>query len=109
MHQGALHLARQARPDILLLDFALSRGFDSKLLMHCQSLIPCTGRRDSSGNRESTPGRGVQAWSAWCGVERIIRKVWLKSIHSVMAGRYWLETGSLGVLVEALRESLARP
>ena len=40
-------------------------------------------------------------------LKRSAPPVLLKSIRSVMAGQYWLERESVGVLVEALRESLA--
>ena len=105
---GAVQLARQTKSDILLIDFALSQRFELKALI------------ESGGH--SPPVRIVVTLAAIekahlveafrLGAHGVVLKgstphVLLKSIRSVMDGQYWLESKSVGVLVEALRESLA--
>jgi two-component system nitrate/nitrite response regulator NarL len=104
----AIQLVRRDKPDILLVDFALSQRFDFKA-------------REGSANH-LPPVRVVVTVSAIekadlveafrFGAQGVVLKaskphVLVKSIRSVMAGQYWLESESVGVLVEALRESLA--
>lgn len=104
--QTALKLVDHHRPDILVIDFALAQ--------HCELTAP-----NQSGSR-STPVRlvvTILAIEKACLLEAIrfgargvvlkrsASQVLLKSVRSVMAGQYWLERQSVGVLVEALRES----
>jgi two-component system nitrate/nitrite response regulator NarL len=100
--------ARLMKPDILLVDLDLFR----ELKLH--ALISLNG---------SSPIRIVAMVDTLqkpdvleaflLGAHGIVLKasassVLLQSIHSVMAGQYWLEHESLGILVEALREALAQ-
>jgi len=97
-------LAREIKPDILLVDLDFSRDLRIETL-------------NSPGN--SSPIRMLATVAAvqkadvveafLLGAHGIVLKtsaphVLLSSIHSVMAGQYWLEHESLGILVEALRE-----
>jgi two-component system nitrate/nitrite response regulator NarL len=106
--QGALQLARQSKPDILLVDFALSQRFELKALNEGASHLPPVRVVVTVTAIEKT--HLVEAFRL--GAHGVVLKastppVLLKSIRSVMAGQYWLEGDSVGVLVEALRESLA--
>jgi two-component system, NarL family, nitrate/nitrite response regulator NarL len=105
---GALQLARQSKPDILLVDFALSQRFELKALYEAASHVPPV--RVVVTVKAIEKSHLVEAFRL--GAHGVVLKgstarVLLKSIRSVMAGQYWLEGDSVGVLVEALRESLA--
>lgn len=104
---GALQLARQAKPDILLVDFALSQRFELKNQNEYASHLPPVRVVVTVVAIDKT--HVVEAFRL--GAHGLVLKqstpaVLLKSIRSVMAGEYWLERESVGVLVEALRESL---
>jgi DNA-binding NarL/FixJ family response regulator len=104
---GAVQLARQSKPDILLVDFALSQRFELKALNEATSHLPPVRVVVTLTAIEKT--HLVEAFRL--GAHGVVLKgstapVLLNSIRSVMAGQYWLGD-SVGVLVEALRESLA--
>jgi two-component system nitrate/nitrite response regulator NarL len=104
---GAVQLARQRQPDILLVDFALSQRFELKALSESARELPSTRIVVTVAAIEKA--HLVEAFRL--GAHGIVLKrstshILLKSIRSVMAGQYWLERESVGVLVEALRESL---
>jgi len=106
---GVIRLARESRPDILLLDFALSQGLELKALNELASHCPPV--RVVVMVAEIEKAHLVEAFRL--GAHGVVLKqstpsILLKSIRSVLAGQYWLESDSVGVLVEALRESLAR-
>jgi two-component system, NarL family, nitrate/nitrite response regulator NarL len=106
---SAVHLTRHSKPDILLVDFALSQQFEFKCLNGLASHAPPVRIVVMVGAIEKA--HLVDAFRLGAhGVvlKRSTPQVLLKSIRSVMAGQYWLESESLGVLVEALRESLAQ-
>jgi DNA-binding NarL/FixJ family response regulator len=101
-------LAHQKRPDILLIDFALAQKCNLKALTEPASYL--------SQMRVVVMVTAVEkaylVESFRLGAHGVVMKgstpeVLLKSIRSVMAGQYWVETRSVGILVEALRESLA--
>lgn len=102
---GAGQLARQREPDILLVDFALSRRLElngSASQVHAVRVVVTVTAIEKADLVEAfrLGAHGVV-------LKRSAPPVLLKSIRSVMAGQYWLERESVGVLVEALRESLA--
>jgi two-component system nitrate/nitrite response regulator NarL len=106
--RNAVQLARQSKPDILLVDFALSQGIELKALDDSGSRLPAVRVVVTVSAIEKADL--VEAFRL--GAHGVVLKrspppVLLKSIRSVMAGHYWLESESVGVLVEALRESLA--
>lgn len=105
--RGAVQLAQQKRPDILLIDFTLARNCDLQ------------GLYESGGHQ--SPVRVVVMAAAiekTCLVEtfrlgahgivvkRSTPQVLFRSIRSVMAGQYWIERENVRILVEVLRESL---
>jgi two-component system nitrate/nitrite response regulator NarL len=105
---GTVQLARQKRPDILLVDFALTQRSDLAALSGSASELPPV--RIVVTVTAIEKAHLVEAFRL--GAQGIVLKqsapsVLLKSIRGVMAGQYWLESESVGVLVEALRESLA--
>ncbi len=105
---GAFELACQCKPDILMLDFALSQQFEDKAPKQSIGHLPPVRVVVMVTEIEKT--QLVEAFRL--GAHGVVLKrsavpVLLKSIRSVMAGQYWLERESVGVLVEALRESLA--
>jgi two-component system nitrate/nitrite response regulator NarL len=105
---GTADLVRRMKPDILLVDLGLSR--DPKI-------HPLTNLIGASEVRMvamvATIQKPVIVEAFLLGAQGIVLKasaprVLLKSIRSVMAGHYWLEHDSLGILLEALREVLSR-
>jgi len=107
--QGAVQLVRQTKPDILLIDFSLSQRFELKALHESASNLPPV--RVVVTVRTIEKAHLVEAFRL--GAHGVVLKgstprVLFKSIRGVMAGQYWLERESVGVLVEALRESLAQ-
>ena len=106
---STLQLARQSRPDILLVDLALSQGFQFKALNESHDHLPPI--RVVVTVAEIQKAYLVEAFRLGAhGVvlKRSTPRILVKSIQGVMAGQYWLESESLGVLVEALRDSLAQ-
>ena len=104
---GALHLARQNKPDIVLIDFALAQHSEAKTMRDFARDLPSL--RIVVTVAEIAKADLVEAFRLGAhGVvlKRSTLQVLLKSIRSVIAGQYWLESESVGVLVEALRDSL---
>lgn len=105
----ATQLIRFVKPDILLIDLGLSQLFEPQ------------GLNGSAGHLSSvrivvmvTTVEKTHLVDAFrFGAHGIVLKtatsrVLLDSLRSVMAGEYWLESASVGVLVEVLRESLSQ-
>jgi two-component system nitrate/nitrite response regulator NarL len=107
--RGTIQLARQNRPDILLIDFALSQEFQLTALNEPASHFPPLRVIVTIATIEKA--HLVEAFRF--GAHGVVLKgstprLLLRSIRGVMAAQYWLESESLGVLVEALRDSLAQ-
>jgi two-component system nitrate/nitrite response regulator NarL len=104
---GAVKLVRQLKPDILLLDLALSRGFELQGAINFATYLAPVRTLVMLTATERT--QIVDAFRL--GAHGIVLKtspqeVLLQSIESVMTGHYWLESESVGILVEAVRELL---
>lgn len=102
---NAVQLARQCKADILLVDFALSQRLDLKTLN--ESTNPVRVVVTVTAIEKAHLVEAFRLGAHGVVLKRSTSRVLLKSIQSVMAGQYWLESESVGVLVEALRESLA--
>jgi two-component system, NarL family, nitrate/nitrite response regulator NarL len=105
---GAVELARRTKADLLLIDFALSQRVELKALIEAGNQQPPVRVVVTLAAIEKA--HLVEAFRL--GARGVVLKgstpqVLLKSIRSVVAGQYCLENESVGVLVEALRESLA--
>jgi two-component system nitrate/nitrite response regulator NarL len=105
---GAIQLARQSQPDILLVDFALAQGFEVKVLNKSGSESPVRVVVTVSAIEKAHLVEAFRFGAHGIVLKGSTPQVLLKSIRGVMAGQYWLERGSVGVLVEALRESMAQ-
>jgi two-component system nitrate/nitrite response regulator NarL len=106
---GAVKLAHQLKPDILLLDLALPRQFELK---GARNFATCLGSvRTLVMLATIEKSDVVEAFQL--GAHGIVLKtspvhVLLQSIRSVIGGHYWVESESLGILVEALRDLLSQ-
>jgi two-component system, NarL family, nitrate/nitrite response regulator NarL len=103
----ATQLTRHVRPDILLIDLALSQRFELQTLNGSEGHLPPV--RIVVMVTAVEKAHLVEALRF--GAHGVVLKsstsrVLLNSLRSVMAGQYWLESESVPVLVEALRESL---
>ena len=106
---SANRLARQVKPDILLIDLALSQRFELQALndstshSHQVRIVVMATAIEKAHLVEAIRfgAHGIVLKTSTSGVL-------LNSLRSVMAGQYWLETASVPVLVEALRESLVQ-
>jgi DNA-binding NarL/FixJ family response regulator len=101
-----LRLARELKPDILLLDLALPRRSGLQVLNDLAGL--------SSPIRTLVLAATIEESSIleafYLGAHGIVlkgspRKVLLNSIRSVIAGQYWLDNESFPIVIEALRKS----
>jgi len=101
-----VRLARELKPDILLLDLALPQRSGFQVLNDLASL--------SSPVRTLVLAAAVEESSIleafYLGAHGIVlkgspREVLLKSIRSVIAGQYWLDNDSVSIVIEALRKS----
>jgi DNA-binding NarL/FixJ family response regulator len=106
---SAVTLTRQLKPDILLLDLALPGRFE---LHAANNLATCLATvRMLVMLTTLEKANIIEAFRL--GAHGIVLKtspaqVFLQSIRSVMAGHYWLETESVGILVDVLRDFLAQ-
>ena len=106
---GAVKLVRQLKPDILLLDLALSRGFELQGAINFAAYLAPVRTLVMLTATERT--QIVEAFRL--GAHGIVLKtspqeVLLQSIQTVMTGHYWLESESVGILVEAVRDLLTQ-
>jgi two-component system, NarL family, nitrate/nitrite response regulator NarL len=96
----ALSLARQLDPDIVLLDLNLYRAFEASLLRRVTARFVVMIDAVEKAAIVEAFSRGAQAVVLRTTAPRVL----LRSFQSVMAGHYWLEGETLGILVQALRE-----
>jgi DNA-binding NarL/FixJ family response regulator len=105
---GAVKLAHQLKPDILLLDLALPRQFEMK---GARNFATCLGSvRTLVMLATIEKSDVVEAFQL--GAHGIVLKtsplhLLLQSIRSVIGGHYWVESEGLGILVEAVRDLLS--
>lgn len=104
---GTAELVRRIKPDVLLIDLDLSRAMNLDAL-NWPPASPLTRILAMAGAFQKADI--IEAFLL--GARGILLKttlpgVLLQSIRSVMAGQYWLENESLGILLEAMREVLS--
>jgi two-component system, NarL family, nitrate/nitrite response regulator NarL len=104
---SATRLTGQSNADVLLIDLALAR--ESEINNRVANCIPTV--RTVVTLRTIDKADIVEAFRL--GAHGVVptgatSQVLLKSFRAVMAGQYWLERQSVGVLIEALRESLVQ-
>jgi two-component system nitrate/nitrite response regulator NarL len=107
--RSATQLTRHVKPDILLIDLALSQRLELQAVNGSTNDLPSVRIVVMVTAVEKT--HLVDAFRF--GAHGIVLKtatsqVLLNSLQSVMAGQYWLESESIPILVEALRESLSQ-
>jgi DNA-binding NarL/FixJ family response regulator len=106
---GALNLARQLKPDIVIMDLVLSKWFElqgrhnlAACLAPVRSLVMLTTLEKANiveAFRLGAHGIVLKTSSAY---------LLLQSIRSVIAGHYWLEREGVRILVEAVRDLLSQ-
>ena len=101
-----VRLARELRPDILLLDLGLPQRSGFKVLGDLAGLALPVRILVMAAVVEEGPI--LEAF--YLGAHGIVlkgspREILLKSIRSVIAGKYWLDGESVPIVVEALRKS----
>jgi two-component system nitrate/nitrite response regulator NarL len=98
-------LARKLKPDILLLDLGMRERSGLQILTDLAHLSPPVRTLILAAKVEEG-----SILDAFClGAHGIVRKgaprqVLLKSIRSVIAGQYWLDSESVSMVIEALRK-----
>jgi two-component system, NarL family, nitrate/nitrite response regulator NarL len=100
-----VRMARELKPDILLLDLGLPRRSGLQVLRDLADLSPAV--RTLLLAAEVDESSILEA--SYLGARGIILKgssgeVLLKSIRSVMAGMYWLDGETVPIFIEALRK-----
>jgi two-component system nitrate/nitrite response regulator NarL len=106
--RSALEITHTLRPDILLLDHALIRSLEFQAAQSFPDAL--MGTRIVVTLNAFEKSEIVEAFRL--GAHGIVLKepaaqVLVRSIRGVLASGYWLGGDSVGVLVEALRESLS--
>ena len=103
-NREALSMIRQLDPDVVILDFNLCRAIEAPLFHRFAGRIVVMMEAIERADIVDAFQRGAQAVVLRTAAPRVL----LQSLRSVMAGHYWLESETLGVLVEALRELSTR-
>jgi two-component system, NarL family, nitrate/nitrite response regulator NarL len=101
-----VRLARELKPDILLLDLGLPGRSGFQVLTDLAALTPPVRILVMAEAVEEGPI--LEAF--YLGAHGIVlkgspREVLLRSIRSVIAGQYWLDGESVPIVIEALRKS----
>ena len=106
---ATVQVTRQRKPDILLVDFALSQRFELKALNESASdPHPVRVVVTVTAIEKAHLVEAFRLGAHGVVLKRSTAASLLKSIRSVIAGQYWVESEGVGILVEALRESLAQ-
>jgi two-component system nitrate/nitrite response regulator NarL len=107
--RGTVELTSRLKPDILLLEFALSRELEVNGLHFTGGYFAGVRILMMVGTPEKT--QIVEAFRA--GAKGVVSKasppvVWFKSIRRIVAGKYFLGSQNIEVLVQALQEFLSQ-
>ena len=103
-----VRLARELRPDMLLLDLGLPRRSGFEVLNDLTGLTwPMRTLVLAAAVEESSILEAFYLGAHGIVLKGSPREVLLKSIRSVIAGKYWLDGESVPIVIEALRKSLS--
>ncbi|MFZ0963057.1 MAG: response regulator transcription factor [Terriglobia bacterium] len=101
-----VRLARELKPDILLLDLASPRRTGLQVLNDLKGLLsPVRTIMLAAAIEESSILEAFYLGAHGVVLKGAPREVLLRSIHSVIAGQYWLDHESVSIVIEALRKS----
>jgi DNA-binding NarL/FixJ family response regulator len=103
----AVRLARELKPDILLLDLGLPRRSGLQVLNDLAGLSsPVRTLVLAEAVEESSILEALYLGALGIALKGSPREVLLESICSVIAGQYWLDSESVPIVIEALRKSV---
>ncbi len=106
----AVKLARQLKPDILLLDLAMPRHPGLEALRELElSSAPVRIILLVASIEKGQVVEALQLGARGVVLKESATQLLFKSIRSVMAGQYWLGRDSVSDLVQAVRDLLASP
>jgi DNA-binding NarL/FixJ family response regulator len=103
----AVRLARELKPDILLLDLGLPRHSGLQVLNDLAGLSsPVRTLMLVAAVEESSILEAFYLGAHGIALKGSPREVLLEGIRSVIAGEYWLDSESVPIVIAALRKSL---
>ena len=102
----AVRLARDLKPDIVLLDLALPRRSGFQVLNDLAALTPPVRTLVlSAAVEENAILEAFYLGARGVVLKESPREMLLNSIRSVMDGQYWLDSESVPIVIEALRKA----
>jgi DNA-binding NarL/FixJ family response regulator len=106
----AVKLARQLKPDILLLDLAMPKVAGREVLQElAASALPVRTIVLAAAAKRRQILEALVLGAQGVVLKKSATRLLLKSIRSVMAGQYWVGRESVSDLVKALREYMPPP
>jgi len=106
---SAMKLIRQLKPDILLLDLALSRRFELRGVNNFASyLAPVRTLVMLAAIEKASIVEAFRLGAHGIVLKTSPQQVLVQSLRSVMAGHYWLESEGIAILIDALRDFLSQ-
>ena len=104
--EDAIRLARELKPDLLLLDLALPLRSGLQVLNDLAGLAsPVRTLVLAAAIEESSILEAFYLGAHGIVLKTSPRELLLESIRSVIAGRYWLDNESVSIVIGALRKS----